>query len=478
MCLDLAPEHLAALMERAARSASNYFSDPAEDAPVFPAPPIAEVRALFDEPLPEEPTAPDSLLRRIEQEVYDAAARVTGPHFYGLISTGGNPFGLLGDVYATALNQTVQQENLAPSATAVERQVLHWIATFIGYPGDAVGLLTSGGSTANLVALGAARKAMAPYDVETAGLQGGPPLTVYVSTESHYSIAKAVDVLGIGKQHLRMVPVAADFRMEVEALERMIRRDRRAGAHPICVVAQGGAVNTGAVDPLEALADLCAAYRLWLHIDAAYGGPAAGTELAGHLFKGLGRADSVAIDPHKWLYVPCEAGCVLVREGAHLRNTYGYQAPYVRSANHLPDALDFRNYGLEQSRSFKALKVWLTFKGHGAARLRRAIEQDIETMRHLGDLLDGAADFERLTPVPLSVLCFRYCPPGYEVVKLDDLNQALAAAVEQDRRVYLTTTQLNGQTVLRACNVNYRTERCHVEYLLAVLRELGERLLH
>jgi aromatic-L-amino-acid/L-tryptophan decarboxylase len=266
-------------------------------------------------------------------------------------------------------------------------------------------------------------------------------------------------------------------------LETQVAEDRANGYRPICVVGNAGTTNTGAIDPLGALAEFCQEQKLWFHVDAAYGGPAAATKTAGELFRGLDRADSVVVNPHKWLYVPAEAACILVREPKALRDTFQIMADYFREegAPLLDGPLDFKDYGPQLSRSFRALKVWMTFKAYGARKLRAAIESNIEVMRYLAERIDQSDDFIRLAPVPLSVVCFQYRPPDILVQRdrnyTDDLNNRLSNALEKDGRVFVSGTKIHGKTVLRACSVNHRLRRDDVDFLLEVVRQVGRGLM-
>lgn len=476
MNLDFQPEQLRELLHRASDIVVRLYTDIGEKR-VFHGRSPSEVRALFDEPLPRKRDDIRRLLDRVESDVLGAATLNISPHFLAYVMSGGNQVGILAELLGAALNQNCAKWHLAASAAEIERQAVRWIAEFIGYPSDAGGVLVSGGSVANLTCLAVARKVKAPFDVARDGVGGGPPLTVYVSEEGHSCLDKSLDVLGLGRNQLRKIPVKDDFTIDVEKLEERILEDKSAGHHPICVIGNGGTVNSGAVDPLDTLADICSEYDLWYHVDAAYGGPAAGTAIARDLFRGIERADSVALDPHKWLYVPFEAGCVLLKNRQHLRDTFSVIPDYLRSGVDKSGRLDFMEYGFQLSRSFKALKVWMTFKAYGAETLRAAIQGNIATMRHLASLIVRSDDFELLAPVPLSVVCFRYRTGDVQYHRdeeyLSSLNKELLDAVERDGRVFVTGTTIRGKTALRACCVNHRTLPRSAEYLLSVLRELG-----
>src|SRR5262249_29832421 len=295
------------------------------------------------------------------------------------------------------------------------------------------------------------------------------------------SLEKNMALLGMGRHQLRKIPVIEDFTIDLDLLEQQVIADRANGSQPICVVGNAGTTNTGAVDPLEALADFCQTHDLWFHVDAPDGGPAARTEAAAHVFRGLARADSVVVNPHKWLYVPAEAACILVRDPAALRDTFRIAADYLREErdSEYDGRLDFKDYGPQLSRGFRALKVWMTFKAYGAKRLRAAINSNIEVMRHLADRIDDSPDFVRLAPVPLSVVCFRYRTSDTSIQRdqelLDRLNSQLSDELEKDGRVFLSTTKINGRTALRACSVNHRLRGEDVDFLLDVIREVAGR---
>jgi aromatic-L-amino-acid/L-tryptophan decarboxylase len=326
---------------------------------VTPAKSSNEIASLFVEPLPEDPQLMTAILREVEENIFANSTLSSSPRFFGYINGSGNQAAVLAELLASSINQICAKWHFSPAASEVERGVIQWIAEFIGYPPDAGGCLLSGGSAGNLAALAVARRQKAPFDADLSGLSAGPPLTVYVSREGHASLDKAMALLGMGREHLRKIPVLDDFTIDLKALEQRVTRDRANGYHPICVVGNAGTINTGAVDPLDALAEFCRIHRLWFHVDAAYGGPAAQTKIAEPLFRGLYQADSVVVNAHKWLFVPVEASCILVRHPTALRDTFRLVADYLQTENErLGDGpVDFKDYGPQLSRSFRALKV-------------------------------------------------------------------------------------------------------------------------
>lgn len=446
---------------------------------VTPAKSWGDIAALFDERLPEEPQPMETILRQVERDIFANSTLSLTPRFLGYINSGGNQASVLAELLASAVNQIPAMWHFSPAAHEVERRVIRWIAEFIGYAPDAEGCLSTGGSAGNLMGLAVARRQRARFDAASLGMRGGPPLTVYVSREGHASVEKAMVLLGMGGNHLRKVAVGDDLTIDVNALHARVSADRREGYRPLCVVGSAGTTNTGAVDPLEALAAFCREQDMWFHVDAAYGGAAAGTTSAGPLFRGLDQADSVVVNPHKWFYVPAEASCILVREPGALRDTFRIVADYLRQERQVSadGPIDFKDYGPQLHRSFRALKVWMTFKAYGARKLRAAIESNIEIMRYLAERIDRSDDFLRLAPVPLSIVCFQYRTSDVAVHDdagfLNELNGRLPDLIEKDGRVFLSGTTLRGRRVLRACSVNHRLRRQDVDLLLEVIRDVA-----
>ena len=477
--LDIPLEELREHLYDAADMVIRLYSD-LEKKKVFLGESPAEVKALFDESLPRSGTDINHLLRRVEREVVTNSTLGISPHFYAYVQSGGNHVGILAELISAALNQNTGKWHLGSAAAELELRVVRWVAEFIGFPSDTSGVLVSGGSAASLTCLKAARDSQASFDVRKQGVRSGAPLTLYVSTEGHSCLDKASDMLGIGTNHLRRIPVRDDFTIDLDLLEQRIMQDKEAGNVPFCVIGNGGTVNTGAIDPLNDLADICERHGLWFHVDAAYGGPAAATLLAHDLFKGIERAHSVATDAHKWFYVPFEAGVAFVRSSETLRNSFSVLPDYLRSDTDHIGRHDSTEYNFQLSRNFKALKIWMTFKAYGSDRLRRSIENNIEAVHHLAEQIDASADFERLAPAPLSIVCFRYRTDDLRFHGDDEylslLNRRILAEIERDGRVFLTGTILNGRNVLRACSVNHRTQTEHTGFLLKVLREIGSRV--
>lgn len=420
-------------------------------------------------------------IRRDLVQVLRLSRRNDSPRFWGYVNPPGTEIGALADWLAGGINQNLSCWRSAPGAVLVELQVIDWIRAMVGLPRGATGLLTSGGSMANLAGLAAAREAAVAGDLYRRGLKRtrGKPLALYASDEVHHSIDKAAALLGIGSDQVRLVPADRRQRLDVETLGRMLRKDRRAGLKPFCVVANGGTVVSGAVDPLPRIATLCRRERLWLHVDACYGGFAVMAPSGRKLLKGLGRADSIALDPHKWLYAPHDAGCVLYRNGGAARRAYRLGADYIRTFGGSPlERFAFWDYGPELSRRFRALKIWLAFKYHGGDELAAAIENDFRLAKLLAEKVRLATELELLSVGDLSIVCFRFIPAGRRRSDrdLNRLNQSILLSLQEEGRVFLTNARLGKRFALRACLLNYRTTPGDLDELIRQVIRVGKRL--
>lgn len=474
MTLDVELVEFRAMLDRAADAVVDLY-DGLIDRPVFPDRAEEEIAGVLDEPLPVDGRGFGEVVERFTSDLVGASTLNIHPRFLSNVMSGGSQVGIASSLLIAALNANGGKWRVAPAHTQLEQVVVRWLGEFVGYPAGG-GLLVSGGSSANLHGLAAARAAKAGFDVREDGVAAGPPMTVYVTAEGHSALDKAVDLLGLGRRHLRKLAPRPDGTADVDALHDAVGADRAAGIRPIAVVGNAGTVNTGAIDPLDALADLAEEEDLWFHVDGAYGAPAAATTLVGERFVGLERADSLALDPHKWLSVPFAAGCILVRHYEDLRDAFSVVPDYLRDGVDVGPG-DAMEHGFPLSRPFRALKVWATFITYGADRLRAEIEANIRTVRRLAEVIDAAADLERLNDVVLSVCCFRYHPPGVDdEAVLNDLNRRLVAALDADGRVFISGTRVDGRECLRVCSVNHRTGPEHVETAAEVVRELGGRL--
>jgi glutamate/tyrosine decarboxylase-like PLP-dependent enzyme len=412
--------------------------------------------------LPEEGSDPAALLDRAAQLIADHSLFNGHPRFFGYITSSPAPIGILGDFLASALNPNAGAWILSPAASELEGQTIRWIAELIGYPAAAGGLLVSGGNMANIVCFLAARAAGARWDVRADGVNDGtrPALRCYASVETHTWIQKAADLAGIGTAGIRWIPTDAGQRMDVAVLAQRLAEDEAAGDVPFVVVGTAGSVSTGAVDPLQAIAALCRQHRVWFHVDGAYGGFAAALPEASADLGALAVADSVAVDPHKWLYAPLEAGCALVADPEALRRAFSYHPPYYHFNEQATNYVDF---GLQNSRGFRALKVWLALGQAGASGYRRMIADDIALSRAMAAAIAAHPELELVTQA-LSITTFRYVPADLRgnhsppaVDYVDDLNRALLDALQRGGEAFVSNAVVAGRYVLRACIVNFHT---------------------
>lgn len=474
MSLDFTSDEFKRYLQQAGAIIEELYAEKLERN-VFPGKTPSEVASLFDEEIPEEGLDIESLLEKVRDDVVGASTMNIGPHFYGYITGGGNQVAILAEMISASLNQNNLKWHASPVSTELEKRVIRWISQLIGYPDLAMGAILDGGSTANFNCLAVARKNKTPESLSHDGMYGMKPMTVYISEEGHSSIDKAVDMLGIGKKYLRKIKTNDRFQIDTDELEKQIEKDKYNGLHPICVIGIAGTTNTGSIDDLKQLAEIAGKYDLWYHVDAAYGGPAAAVPSKKDFFDGIELADSVVVDPHKWLYIPFEAACFIVKDPEKLRKTFSTIPDYLRSNNSDNGRTDMLEYQLPLTKSFKSLKVWMTLKAFGAKRLRQTMQDDIDNANYLAELIETSSDFELLAPVPLSIVCFRYVPEGFGEQDIDGINRKLIPAIERDGRIFLTGTKINEKTALRTCFINPRTTRKDVAWILDVIRDLGQR---
>lgn len=433
-------------------------------------------------PLPENGTDPAALLERTAQLLFERSLFNAHPRFFGYITASPAPIGILGDLLAAAVNPNVGAWALSPAATEVEAQTVRWIAEFIGFPVDTGGLLVSGGNMANIVCLMAARAAKANWDVRAEGVAAGsaPRLRIYASAEAHTWIQKAADMAGLGTASIRWIATDSRLRMDVTALRRQIEADRAAGDIPCLVAGTAGSVSTGAIDPLREIAAVCNEHEVWFHVDGAYGGFAAALPDASDDLRALSLADSVAVDPHKWLYAPLEAGCALVRDASKLRAAFAYHPPYYHFDEHATNYLD---YGPQNSRGFRALKVWLQMRHVGAAGYRQMIGDDVRLSRAMAKAVEAHPELELATQ-ELSITTFRYVPRDLRGSvgeadaerHLDALNRTLLDRLQRGGELFLSNAVISGRYLLRACIVNFHTAQADVEAVPEIVTRLGRQL--
>lgn len=465
--IDLTAAQRAELGAAALRWALDYF-EAQSGLPIYPTLGASDLSARLGGVMPVHAESIEAVMADFAGVV--AGARHNGhPRMFGYVQSSASFAGVAADFLASALNQNVTSWRSAPSATTIEHQVVDWLKELVGFEAAGTGVLLSGGSFANFAGISVALRSSTEVDLDRHGvssLPGKPRL--YASSMTHMSIGKAASMLGLGKDAIVELPVDAALRMDVAALAARIRRDRADGHHPVCVVATAGDASAGVVDPLDAIADVCEAERLWLHVDGSYGALAARSPHIGAAMAALRRADSMSLDPHKWLFAPVDVGCLLVRDPAALRHAFSTSADYIDVvADRDMSAFAYWDHSPELSRRFRALKIWFILKLHGAAALREAVDSNIDAARHLAALIESSPDFELLAPVPLSIVCFRY--RGGD----DGFNKRLMLEVQRDGDSYLSNAMIAGRFALRACIVNFRTKRADVERLLETIRRVA-----
>jgi aromatic-L-amino-acid/L-tryptophan decarboxylase len=455
--LDLSPEEFRAAAAQVADAAERFLAG-LDDRRVAPDTTGADVAAAFGGPVPEQglgPAALDDLPKVAE------LGRVANARFFGYVHGSGEPVAAIADLYASVINQNATAWRSAPAGVAIERTVVGWLADAIGCAGFS-GAFTSGGSLANLMALAMARESRLP-----ANENGARPAVVYVSSEAHMSMHKALALLGLGRANLRVIDVDDDLRMRVDVLEQAIAQDRAAGRPAIAIVATAGTVNTGAIDPLAAIARVARDNDLWLHVDGAYGAPAA--IAVPERFAGLELADSISLDAHKWLYQPLDCSVLLYRDPAIARTTFAYTGDYARALTDDPvEGFAFFEETIELSRRFRALKLWASLRYHGLARFREAIRANLEQAQLLARLVEAEPGLELLAPAELSAVCFRVSDAG-DAASLNARNEEILRRVTREGRVYLSNASIRGAFALRACFVNHRTTDADVEAIIAAV---------
>jgi glutamate/tyrosine decarboxylase-like PLP-dependent enzyme len=436
----------------------------------------AEVAPAMALPIPEQPMPAGDLVEHLRELTFEHSPLMGHPAFFAYIIGAGTVPGAAAELLAAGLNPCCGGYRLGPGAAEIELQLTRWLAGRFGLPEGSGGMIMTGGAMANFVALKCARDAGLGHDVREQGVCEHGPAALYASEEAHVVIRRAADMLGLGAGAVRAIAVDAGQRMRAGVLEAAIRGDLAAGVRPLAVCATAGTTTTGSIDPLPEIAGVAQEHGLWLHVDAAYGGAIALSDELRGLLDGVERADSLAIDPHKWLYTPQSAGCVLLRDFGALSRSFHSDASFIWLDEAVRHGVDFAMHGPQFSRGFAALKVWVSLLAHGRAAYGRRIAHDVALARYLGELVEEHPDFELMCEPRLSICCFRYRPAARQASEqqLDRLNERLMTAIMADGRVYCSNAVIGGRFGLRACIVNFRTEAEDVERLLAVAAELGE----
>jgi glutamate/tyrosine decarboxylase-like PLP-dependent enzyme len=447
------------------------------DRPVWePTPP--EVKDFLSTPLPRDGLGEEAAYQEYLQYIHPLSMGNIHPRFWSWVIGTGSPLGALAEMLAAGMNPNVGGGDQV--ASYVELQVLDWCKEMLAYPLDASGLLVSGGSMANLVGLTVARNTQAGFDIRKEGVAAAAkPMVLYASREVHSSVQKVVELLGLGAQALHLIPVDQHYRIQVAELESAVQADRSAGLQPFCVVGNAGTVNTGAFDDLNALADLCQREEMWFHVDGAFGALAALSPRLQYLTSGMSHADSLAFDLHKWMYMPYEVGCALVRSETAHRRAFSLTPEYLEHNTRglAAGKIWLSDYGVQLSRGFRALKVWLSIKAEGIEKFTRLIEQNVEQARYLASLVDQTPELERLAPVPLNIVCFRFRGDSLDEETLNALNRELLLRLHESGIAAPSYTTLNGKYALRVCITNHRSQRADFNLLVEQVLRLGKELL-
>lgn len=469
------------------------YNEDIEELPVYVQADPKQVAAAFDDDLPEKGEDPDAILDAVEESVIPYATHNPSPRYFGFVMGSGTPLGPLADAIAATINMNVGGWHPAPSATEVERRCIQWLAEAIGYPSGTGGLLTSGGTMANFTALMAALRDQTAYETTSSGLQGdNPRYTLYMADhEGHSSVVRAADMLNLGRNAVRRVPSRDDFTMDVAALEQMLKTDEKDGDVPFCVIGQAGSINVSAIDPLDEIADVCTERGLWFHVDGACGAVGAMVPEFEARYDGMARADSVTLDPHKWLFIPYECGGVLVRDQDVLAKTFAMGASYLRgSIAETPEEFDYYEFGPQLSRGFRALKLWMSLKYYGLDGYRTLLRKSVACAEHLDTLVRAHDDFVAVQEPNLFIYSFRYVPADLQEVVadppsvplervhqyLDQLNQDIADEVVQSGLAFLTTTTIRDRRALRMSICSHRTTTTDIEAVFDALAQTGARL--
>jgi glutamate/tyrosine decarboxylase-like PLP-dependent enzyme len=466
--LDLSHDEMVRLGTRVAEVVARHLSTLRQQ-PAYTSLTRNQAEQLIASPAPEQGNDFESLIQLLETRVFAHAAREPHPGFMAYVPSCPTFPAVLGDWLATGFNCFGGVWSVAAGPNALELTVLDWFRTWLGMPKGTSGLLTSGGSAATVTAVVAARHAAVqdqPGRLERAVL--------YTSTQAHSSVTRAAWIAGVPRKQVRAIPVDSGYRMVPPALDSAIREDRAAGLLPFCVVASAGTTNTGSVDPLHPIADICQKENLWLHVDAAYGGFAALTDRGRVLLDGIERADTVSLDPHKWLFVPFECGGLLARDPGRLSDAFRIWPEYLRDVESEGVEVNFADYGEQLTRYARAFKVWLPIQYFGLGAIRSAIDTGINLAGHAEKLLRQEPDVEILSPAQLGIICFRVHPRGMdEPAALDRLNERINQEVNQLGRHFISSTRLNGRFSLRICILGFRTRQADVEELIESIRNIA-----
>ena len=437
-----------------------------------------EVKTFLDQPIPEKGQAPEEVYREFKENIFPYNKGNVHPRFFAWIQGTGTPMGTFGDLLASGMNPNAAIGE--HSAMYVDRQVVNWCKELMNFPSEASGILVSGGSMANITALTVARNSFGEEKIRQRGLKAASAqLLIYCSVETHSCIQKAAEIIGLGTDAVRKIGVNELFQLDTAALRTQIETDLQVGFLPFCLVGTAGTVNTGAIDPMEELLAISKEYGLWFHVDGAYGALAKLDPTYASALKAIEEADSLAFDLHKWLYVPYEVGCTLIRDAKKHRDSFAITPNYLlQEKRGLSGGLDsINNYGFELSRGFKALKVWMSLKEHGRAKYAAMICQNNRQAAYLAELVEQHPNLELTAPLSMSITCFRMIQPGWEEKALQELNKEILLRLQEEGIASPSSTILNGKYTLRVANTNQRTRMEDMDLLVKEVLRLGKSII-
>ncbi len=441
-------------------------------------PPTKKTIAEICVPLSEEGEGEEKVYKVFQRNILPYTMNTTGPRIWGLVAGNGSPYGMLAEMLRAGVNGA-QEFSFAEAHVNV--QVINWIKEMLGYPKEAGGVLVSGGSEANFTALAVARNAKAEVDAKARGIQLlKRRMTLYCGDETHHCLDRSTELLGLGNEALRRIPTDGDCRIRLDALQRAIKEDKEKGCFPFCIIGCAGTTNSGAFDDLNGLADLAQKEGMWFHVDGAFGAWVKISRTHRRLVDGMEQADSLAVDLHKWMDMPYGIGCTLIRDRlAHFSTfVYGHDAEYLKSAFGISEdqLTNPHNLALPLSRNFSSLKAYMLLRANGKKKYRRLVQQNLDQMKYLARLIEKEPEMELTAPVASNVVCFRYKPANLSEVELEKINRQILDYINQKAFLMISDTTIKGKYMLRACNVNHRTRKQDLDYLVAEVRGIGRKI--
>ncbi|MCY6483293.1 aminotransferase class I/II-fold pyridoxal phosphate-dependent enzyme [Clostridium aestuarii] len=464
-------ENLDLALDKAMNVVKNYMNNITTE-PVIPDIKREDLKTLIHSEIPFEGIGIEKSIEEVEETIVPYCSKIGNPKFLSWIITSPSPAGTIGEIINLGLNQVPFCYKSGPAATVMEEIVISWFSKIFGYSNESGGILVSGGTMGTLTALSVAREAHIP-GVMKKGLQNiEKPLTVYVSEIAHKSVETAVSLLGIGSDFIRKIPVDSNFKMDTNKLKQAVKKDKESGYDPFCVVAQAGTSNEGSVDNIDAIADFCNKNNIWLHIDAAFAGGAILTQRGKELMKGIEKADSISTDPHKWFFIPVEAGCVLIKKREHLYNTYKTADKNFNKE----EPIEYMNYGIQFTRMSRALKIWFAFRTYGLDKIANIVNQNIDLAQELTQKINGSKNWELLAPTQTSAVCFRYIPNlNLTNEELNKLQHKILNELEKSGKAFIAPAVINGNVAMRTCFANHRTSYEDLNFIFKTLSEFGEK---